>query len=172
MSERGTSRLEPVTQIAYRVDDLHAAVEYWVRHLGVGPFFRIDHPTFKEILFEGEPISPNVSLAFAWRGDLQIELMQQHCETRSAFQARPGHGGVHHVGIRTTDLAAGQRRLLAAGMRRVQWATAVNGTKTAFFEGGSMGGMVELIESADKGVFLTRMQQAALNWDGSSLYGN
>ncbi|TPN81116.1 VOC family protein [Mesorhizobium sp. CU2] len=162
--------LGPIAQVAYLVGDLDVAVRYWVEHFGVGPFFVQKHLKFTELVVNGAPSDVDFSIALAWGGGVQIELIEQHNQAPSVFRGFP-YGAIHHVGIRTMRLAEDAARLRTAGMREVQRGVATSGTVTAFFDGNPVCGIVELIQPADGGTLLEKMKKAASEWDGKSLYG-
>lgn len=162
-----TDRLPPITQIAYLVQDLDKAAAFWAQHLGVGPFKVLRNIRFAVSEYKGHPVDIDLSIALAWRDGLQVELMQQHSTADSVFTTnQPADGGFHHVGIRTDDIRADERKLLAAGLHRLQRNVSTTGTETIFFGGGPGTGIIELIQVADGGTFSERLKQAALEWDG------
>ena len=77
-----THGLGPVVQMAYVVNDLHDAIGQWTSKLCVGPFFVLEHVKYPEHEVDGVRSSPQMSLAFAYSGELQIELVQQHDDER------------------------------------------------------------------------------------------
>jgi hypothetical protein len=158
-----------IFQLAYVVDDIHAAAATWAKHFAVGPFVLLERIRFRECLVNGAPSDPVVSLAFADRGETQIELIQAHDAQASVFsRATASWRGLHHVGIRTEDIGRDERRLAEAGMVPVQRSLSSSGTATLFMDG--PWGIVELIQSADGGAFARRVRAAADAWDGASPY--
>lgn len=156
-----------IFQIAYVVDDIHAAIAHWTRHFAVGPFVLLERSHFREVVVNGVPRDPEVSLAFADRGETQIELIQQHDDAPSVFsRGTVQWQGVHHVGIRTSDIILDEQRLIAAGMTRIQRGLSASGTVTVFMDGGPAWGIVELIQTADQGAFARRVREASEGWDG------
>ena len=170
-ASQALATLGPIWHIAYVVDDIRQAAENWVGTFGGGPFGLIGHIRSKELLFEGRPSDVDFSLAFASRGPLQIELLQQHNDAPSVF--RPGGvpwRGVHHVGIRSQDIDADEQKLIDAGMTRIQRGVSPSGTITCFMDGGPELGIVELVQSFDGGAFSRRIEQAAAAWEGVSVF--
>lgn len=163
----------PIFQIAYVVDDIHAAIRHWSQTFSVGPFVLLERIRFKELMVEDVASDAEVSLAFADRGDVQIELIQQHNDAPSAFlKGKLQWRGVHHVGIRTSDIEAEEQKLVAAGMVRIQRGVSASGSVTVFLNGGPDWGIVELIQSADGGAFAKRVRDASVGWDGVSPYAS
>lgn len=156
--------LPPISQIAYVVQDLEEAVRFWARHMRVGPFRVIPHIQFGVSEYLGAFAEFDLSIALAWRDGVEIELMQLHSKAPSIIDHAPASGGVHHVGIRTSDILKDERRLVDAGMRRLQRNVSSAGTETMFFEGPL--GLVELIAVSGGSPHLERLKQAAAAWDG------
>lgn len=89
----------PVWQNGYVVDDLDRAIDHWVGALGVGPFFKAPHLRLEDYQFRGIRCDPDLSVALAYSGGLQIELIQQHNDAPSHyadFLKRVG-SGLHHL---------------------------------------------------------------------------
>ncbi len=97
----------PFIQQGWVVPDLDAALERWVA-LGVGPFFVEAHIRPPGEL-DGRPIQADLSAAFAYSGDQQIELIEQHDETptiyREYLETHPD-GGLQHVAAWVDDIPA------------------------------------------------------------------
>lgn len=163
------SRFGPIIQNGYVVRDWREAARHWVEVLGVGPFFTMEHIEFSRCLYRGEPIDLDMSVAIAYSGATQIELVQQHNSVNSIYSdylaAAPE--GLHHVGVLTDrfDQLLGDEDVKA---RLVQHGETVAGQRFAYLDTIAHGGtMVELIEANEQiiGAF-EYMQQAAAQWDG------
>ena len=94
-----------VGQVAYLTDDIDAAVTAWTEKAGVGPWMvykGLQFPAF----YKGEPTEVLMDVAIAYRGDVQIELIQQHNEAPSPYLAffQNQRMGLHHVGYMTKDI--------------------------------------------------------------------
>jgi hypothetical protein len=160
-------KLPPITQIAYLVDDLDEAIQFWTRHLRVGPFKIVGHIQFAESEYRGQRLEVDLSIALAWREGIQVELMKQHSAAASVFtDFAPAAGGYHHAGIRTDDIAADDATLVASGMQCIQRNVSSTGTETRFYVGGPGTGVIELIQSNDGGAFAAKLRRAAEDWDG------
>jgi methylmalonyl-CoA/ethylmalonyl-CoA epimerase len=166
--------LGPVVQLAYVVDDLHDAVRQWSSKLGVGPFFIIDRAKYTNHEVHGVQGPLELSMAFAYSGEMQIELMQQHGDDQSMLRAYPAQPatGFHHVGIFSNDMLGDEARLAASGLRPVGSSVSGIGVRVAFFHGGPQaGGLIELIQANDAvNSFNDSLKRAAAQWDGSSPY--
>jgi len=90
----------PVRQIGFVVRNLDAALHYWTHTLGVGPFFIIRHLPIDQFWYHGAlSPPPDITLALASSGDLQVELIHQNDERPSAFldRLRVAGDGLQHL---------------------------------------------------------------------------
>ena len=165
-----------IMQIAYVVEDLDSAVEHWARRLGVGPFFVRRHVVFREFLYRGRPSAPDLSLAFAFSGATQIELIQQHNQAASVFSHfRRRHGfGVQHLGALSENLSRDIEQLAARGISVVQRSCNERGFETVLLDTEAQPGtMLELIGASPPLLEgFARMRQAAAEWDGGDPYAS
>jgi len=76
-----------IHQNGYVVSDLDAAIGYWTTVVGVGPFYRLDHAPLDYFSYQGEPSTPDLDIALANSGDLQIELIQQLNDAPSPWRS-------------------------------------------------------------------------------------
>jgi len=104
-------------QQAHFVPDIAAAIEHWVAVVGAGPFFHAPHHRTDWFEYRGEPVEADVSYAFGYAGDIQIQFIEQHDDTPSIYREMygPGEGGLHHIGILVDDYAGERQRMLDAG---------------------------------------------------------
>ena len=75
----------PIMQNGFVVRDLEAAVHFWAETFGVGPFFAMRHIPFATCVYRGEPTDADLSVAIAYSGEHQIELVQQHNDAPSIY---------------------------------------------------------------------------------------
>ena len=159
----------PFFQAAWVVSDLNAAVERWSRTFGVGPFYVFDHVQLDGLQYRGNAARLDMSAALAQAGDLQIELICQHCDQpspyRDAFAA--GQEGFHHLAVFTDeydrDLASYTDRGFA-----VVGQGAVGPMRFAYVDTMPvMGFMVEVMEDNEpfRDAF-RQITEAARGWDG------
>lgn len=90
-----------ISQLAFVVDDLDAAMERYRRMFGLEPWdvYYLGPPEHEEGRYHGEKADPSFEIGYAHRGNLEIELIEP-VDGRSVhrdFLAESG-GGVHHVG--------------------------------------------------------------------------
>ncbi len=162
--------LGPVMQNAFVVDDLEQAIAHWTQVMRVGPFFRFDHIGFRNLMFRGQPAPPiDLTVAIAYWGDLQIELIRQHDASPSIYRefALARGAGLHHMGVMSNALDADLAELALLGVKPVLQGSAA-GMRFAYVETDHHpGGMIELIDaSAGARAFFAQMRAAALEWDG------
>ena len=106
----------PIRQCAYLVRDLDGAVAQWAA-LGVGPFLAMPRQAMQGYVHRGAPSDPELTLAFANSGDLQIELIVAHDEKPSPFTEALAAGveGAHHLAWWVEDWDAWAASAAAAG---------------------------------------------------------
>lgn len=159
----------PILQFSYVVRDLDAAIEHWAEKLAVGPFFVLEHVPYTEFSFRGEPSPVDMTVAMAYSGSTQIELVCQHNDAPSIFmeflEARGE--GLQHIGRLSNDLASDLSVYAARGLTPVQEGKAENGTLFAYLDSAVVPGtMLELFQvPADIASAFDYMRKAAANWD-------
>lgn len=108
--------MSPIFQYAYLVDDVEAAAHHWAEAVGAGPFFLTPHHRADWFRYRGEPVEADVTYAFGYSGDTQIQLIQQHDDTPSIYRDMfPTGSGHHHVARLAEDYPAERDRLVAMG---------------------------------------------------------
>lgn len=107
----------PPVQIAYVVDDPHAAAAAWEAR-GAGPFIVNEHIPVTDVVHRGSSSSFDHTSAYGWWGSVMIELFCQHDDAPSAVTERfpAGGTGLHHVACFVDDLAAALERAASVGL--------------------------------------------------------
>ena len=165
MSELGT-----VMQNGFVVHDWREAALHWAKTLGVGPFFALEHIQFDECRYLGAPADIDMTVAIAYTGDFQIELVQQHNDTPSIYTEFLKHNapGLQHIGTLVDDL---DHALDANKFRNriVQDGVTAAGQRFAYVDSVLHNGtMLELIEAdGEMRRAFDFMKQAAADWDGT-----
>lgn len=159
-----------IFQLAYVVADIDAAIAHWSKRMGVGPFFVLRHPAYDEQTYKGARTNPDVSLAFAYSGETNIELIQLHDDQPSVYRdfvEQHGHG-LQHLGAMSDDIEADSQALLERGGLLLQKTLSAAGVETRFFDTGSPDGVLfELIARSPEVVTnFEYMKTAATAWDG------
>jgi catechol 2,3-dioxygenase-like lactoylglutathione lyase family enzyme len=164
------AQLGTVMQLAYVPKDFDAALRYWTETMGVGPFFSMEHISLPNCRHEGQPSDIDFSIAIAYWGDLQIELVRQHNDAPSIYKRwrDEGRDGLHHVCIVVDDMAHARQVCAAAGARIAQEADVAGGGEVIYVDaGGGPGSLIELIRlpQATLDAFAA-MRELCRDWDG------
>lgn len=160
----------PIMQNGFAVHDWRAAADHWIEVMGVGPFFLMQHIEFDWCEYRGKAVELDLSVAIAYTGGQQIELVQQLNDAPSIytdFLAR-NEPGLQHMGVLVDNL---QDSLDTHKLheRIVQQGRTSAGINFAYVDtGGHNGTLLELIEANESVLgFFDYMRQCSENWDGS-----
>ena len=164
------SALGPVMQLAWVPEDFDAALKHWTEVMGVGPFFLIENIHLEGMKYRGEPTEARFTLALAYWGDMQIELIRPEDSHPSIYRGEYGAtgNGLHHVCLFVDDIADAYAACEAQGAEIVIEGSF--GTSKALYAdpGGGPGTLVEVLQRATDGPDLFAIIRAASeNWDGS-----
>lgn len=161
-----------VIQMAYIVPDIHEAMQHYITHLNVGPFFLLESFTGVDPHYRGNPTTTDVAIAMSFAGHMQIELIQELTPgVPSVYgEVRAARGyGFHHFGVATKNFAHDlERYVTERGFEEAfRLGVPTGGTVVYLDTKGAVPGFIELIE-ATEGMEETfgRFWQAARNWDG------
>lgn len=162
--------LGPARQNGYVVPDLEQAIEGWLR-VGVGPWIVHPHITLDRFEHRGRASSPDISIALAYAGELQIELIQPHDDAPSLYREfldRCPLGGLQHLGFWVDDYAA-QRD---AGLERgwvIGHEGSIWGTPFTYFDTEHhLGTVMEIVDLSEKGrAGFERLEALCNGWDGT-----
>lgn len=164
------AQIGTVMQLAFVPRDFNAALKYWTKTVGVGPFFRMEHVGLEATKYRGAPIDLDMSVAIAYWGDIQIELVEQHNDVPTIYKSwlDQGREGLHHVCIQVESMELAREVCKASGAEVMQEIWVAGGGEAVYVDaGGGPGGLVEMIcmpQSAyDAFAF---MRDQARNWDG------
>ena len=158
------NHLGPPVQIAYAVNDVHAAAERFAATTGAGPFFVVEHIGITSARVHGEPGVFDHSSAYGQWGALMVELVQEH-----SAPLVPPDGRVHHLAFLVPDLTAAVTDCADRGWPDVLWAHTTAGQSFAFCDARTeRGHLVELYEPTERlHAFYAMVATAADRWDGS-----
>jgi hypothetical protein len=159
-----------VIQMAYVVANIENSIDWWVKGLGVGPWFLLDHFTGIDPIYRGERSTADVAIAMAFAGHMLIELIQPNDDHPSVYKElifRKGHG-FHHFGRASTDINRDIVALEQQGYQLAFRAGVPTGGEVAYMDGGpNAPGFIELIEATPTmDECFTRFWQASVDWDG------
>lgn len=162
----------PVRQMGYVVRDIESAMHNWTTALHIGPFYYLEQVPGIDVRYHGAAGSPRLSLALAYSGDLQIELIQQHDQTATSYLSflAAGHEGLHHIGFFTEHYDLDLQRAAEAGLQVEQSAVLGDkeGKSTYFSSNGQGEPRLRLLAVNAAIQEMYRMAHAeAGRWDGS-----
>ncbi len=158
----------PVMQMAFVPSDFDAAIRHWTQVMGVGPFFLIENIALENMRYRSEPSNCIFTLALAYWGEMQIELIRQENDAPSVYRGAEGTG-LHHVCILTDDIARAREVALAAECEILVEADVGGDGGVLYVDTGSgPGSIVEILQPASGSDELFAMIKAAsVGWDGS-----
>ena len=161
-----------VCQNGYVVRDIRAAMDHWIKVMGVGPWFYIDRVKTDWFRHRGAESGVEMSIALANSGDLQIELIQQRNDAPSMYKEflDSGREGMQHMSYWTRDYQGLYDRALSLGYK-VGHEGQIGGEQGRFcyFDTQTYAGtIVEISDiSGGKGRFFEHVKKVAVDWDGS-----
>lgn len=132
-------KIKAIDQVSYAVKDIDKTVEAWSRLYGIGPWTYRDN---SGVDTRGRPWK--IRMAFAYVGQLQIELVQ--CTEGRIFQSRfldTWGDGIHHIGFYVDDVDTEVKNLVSQGVKLFLH----NPGYFAYLDAGGAGGAIfELIQ--------------------------
>ena len=165
-----------IRQLAMVVRDAEATMKQWAE-AGVGPFYVIRDFQPVGYRYRGEAMpGPKLSLCFAQSGPLQIEVIQQHDDTPSAYRdfLAAGREGCQHVCAWFDSHAAFDAKraaLLTAGYELIHEGGAqAPKSRFAYFATNLPGALMFEISEAlvpELKPLWDLVESSAGNWDGS-----
>lgn len=164
----GVSAIGAVMQIAFVPKDFDAAVRYWTETMGVGPFYLIENIQLEDMHYMGEPSDCVFSIAIAYWGDMQVELIRQENDSPSIYRGQEG-GALHHTCVLTDDIQHARRIAEGSGATiLVEAKVAPDGAVLYVDTGGGPGSIVEILQmSSGSDALFAMIKGASVNWDGS-----
>lgn len=160
-----------IAQAGYVVEDIEAAMDYWSRVLGVGPFFYNERVPIKNYTYRGERHEPHNSVALANSGTLQVELIQTRNDVPSMYRdfMQTRGPGLQHFAYWTETYDADFERALRQGFTPVMSGEVGERGRFVYFDTEyHPGTVVELSEvTGPKGRMFRLIREASEGWDGS-----
>lgn len=165
----GISAIGPIMQIAFYPRDFDASLRYWTQMMGVGPFFLLENIQLGDMRYLGEPSDFVFSLALAYWGDIQVELIRPENNAPSIYDNRQGDA-LHHTCILTDDIEKARGIVAKSGASiLVEGKVAPDGAVLYVDTGGGPGSIVEILQPSSGSAGLFEMiKQASIGWDGSA----
>lgn len=162
-----------VRQVGYVVRDIEQSMRRWAA-LGVGPWFYKEEVVSTEFRYHGQPSAlPQLSIALANSGELQLELVQQRNDVPSLYRDTLQRNGevAQHLAYWTHEhFDSYCAQLLARGYVEGHAGRmgAQRGRYAYFVHAGHPEAMVEISESTGgKAEYFEEVRRASLGWDGS-----
>jgi hypothetical protein len=171
---RALSALGPIMQLAYVPKNFDAAIAYWTRALGVGPFFLWEHIAVDELTYRGARVNLDFSVAISYWGDIQIELIRQDDDTASIYRDWNSNA-LHHIQLAVNDYDEALAACAREGFGLAMDGRGLAGSKDMRFAYCDLGeyGPAGFIEFAHRPAGeaaaldrLTRMKDSVRGWDG------
>ena len=168
--------LGEIRQLGYVVPDVEAAINYWIKERGVGPFYYNPKVLAKDYMYRGESYDPRVSVGMANLGAMQIELIQPRDDLPSMYRdfLDAGLTGLQHFAYWTEDFDAQSARAIQSGFSPVQSGVIGPRGRFVYFDknpmdpGNHPGTVIELSEIiGPKGRFFKLIHDSAIGWDGT-----
>ena len=165
----------PIRQIAYVVADIDQAIDSWHVQMAIAPFAVVRNcKPLQGCRYRNEVAGEIVlNMAFAYIGDVQLELIEQVNTTPSMYleAAERGYWGAHHYAVCVEDFDAAYQHAMSNGFYAVMNAGAPGYAQMAYVESEQVPGlMLEIIEWNDLtrpyfdgiGAFLAEVDQNTL----------
>jgi methylmalonyl-CoA/ethylmalonyl-CoA epimerase len=166
---KSIAALGPIAQLAYVPSDWDAALDYWTKTMGVGPFFLFENIALEDMRYRGEPTDARFTVAIAFWGDVQIELVRGENDAPGHYNGEYGvKDQLHHVLIMVEDWDATLRAVAESGAEVIVSGEFGGGKVVYVDPGAGPGGLVEIFKPGEGADALFDMiKSAAQNWDGS-----
>ena len=78
-------KLPPLSQVGLVVKDLHASAGYYAETLGIRPWYLVKSPPKEMVYCRGQEVPPEFTIALAFTGNIQLELIQPRDGDRSIY---------------------------------------------------------------------------------------
>lgn len=166
---RSIAHFGPIEQLAFVPSDFDAAIEYWTQTMGIGPFFLFEGLKLDDMRYRGKSTDAAFTVAIAYWGDVQIELVRGDNEAPAHYNGEYGvKDRLHHVLQIVDDFDAAMAAFAAVG-GEVIVSGGFGGGKVAYIDpGAGPGGLVEILEPGEGAAELFAMiKRASVDWDGS-----
>ena len=168
--KRGLATLGPVMQLAWLPSDFDAALRHWTQVMGVGPFFLMENIKLADMRYRGQPTDACFSLALAYWGDVQIELIRPENDASSIYTGEYAvRDRLHHVCVLVDDIAEAYAICAEQGAEILVEGNVGDSGRVIYADpGGGPGSVIEVLQSQPGTAELFAMiKQAGVGWDGS-----
>jgi hypothetical protein len=160
-----------IRQNGYVVNDLDAAIRHWTTVVGVGPFYLLDHVPMDYFIYQGEPSAPDLNIALANSGDVQIELIHQLNDAPSPWRdyALAKGAGLHHVSGWTQTYDSDLKKLDEMGLVPTCEGSIAGAARFAYFLANNLDGTAMEIgdlASTEFQQLFEHIHRSASTWNG------
>jgi Glyoxalase/Bleomycin resistance protein/Dioxygenase superfamily len=162
-------RFGEIRQLGYVVREIQAAMRHWIEVLGVGPWYYVERLPVTDFRYRGRPSDPDVSIAVANSGRIQIELIQQRNDAPSMYRdfLAAGREGLQHVSSWPEDYDEVLARALAEGIEVGQSGATPRGAFVYLDTEAFPGTVMEMADmTPTRKRQFAAIEQAAVGWDG------
>lgn len=159
-------------QLGHVVSNLDEALRYWVDVMKIGPFVVLEKcRDDRTLIHRGRETLVEFSLAFAYLGEVQIELIHQINDAESPYKEflDSGREGLHHLGFWPNDFPAACNQLETQGHVPYYAIQAADGTRSGvYYETYAHQGLsLELVPMTPlRAAYFGRIYRLAQTWDG------
>lgn len=158
-------------QIGIVVRDIEAAMAHWVEVCGVGPWFYVDKLPVTGFSYRGARHDDiHISIALANSGDVQLELIQQRCDTPSMYRdfLGAGHEGMQHWSSWPADYDERLQHALSNGYSIGQQGDSARGRFVYLWNEGHPGTVIEMAHlTPEREAIFDAIRSASIGWDGA-----
>lgn len=160
-------------QVAFVLADLEPALKYWTETLKVGPFVVMESAIDgRTVHYRGQPTDMDMTLAFAYMGDVQIEFVHPTNDAPSPFKEflDSGRKGFHHLAYWPTDFDAACEHLERNSFTEICSIVTPDGSRNVvYYEPPEfIGSIVEIVPwTAARKEYFGRIQRLSASWDGT-----
>jgi hypothetical protein len=160
----------PLRQMGYVVRDIEKAMHHWSTVCGIGPWYYFEKNTFTKFVYDGKEYNDvHMSAAFANSGEVQVELIQQKCDTPSMWRdfIQSGREGLQHWSSWPENYDELYERALANGYTVGHEGIGGRGRFVYFKQEGHTGTIIEMSHlNPTRKQFFDMVRDAGQNWDG------
>ena len=160
----------PMMQMAFVVDDFDEPIDFWTKKMNIGPFFKLEHLDVKDVYYMNKPTNLDFSVAIAYTGSMQIELVNQHCDTPSIYNEYVNNkkNNVHHFCTFTPNIKEDLKILEKNGYKNIQGGKTQDGGSFAYLShNNDYGAILEIAQLSEGGYGMFNLiKDASKEWNG------
>lgn len=108
-------------QIGILVKNISEAIIYYTKLLNIGPWYR-SNTVMNESVYCGKPFKPDLDIALAFNGGVEIELIQDNGNEENVYSDMLSKfgGGIHHIGFLVSNYDRKLEEMKATGVEVLQ----------------------------------------------------